>query len=77
MSRPQHAVRYYIDRNDEGAEVRSVPVAVREAPAPQQRDLSTESGPSPASRPTSPKKRSRVTRLVRSAVRRSTAGGRT
>lgn len=80
MRRKEHAVRYYIDRNDQGAEVRSVPVSVRAtgrpAPATRELDAAQDSARLDGSDIKAGKGDSRVTRLVRSAVRRTPAGKR-
>ena len=71
MQRSTHAVRYYIVKQDDTAEIRTVPVAIKEADRSSrvQRPALRSAAPAvPVSEPE--QSRSRVRRLVHSAVRR-------
>jgi hypothetical protein len=81
MQRSRHAVRYYIDRNhnDDGTEVRSVPVTIVAAERPEQarQDAASPRGDEPAvPAPSRRTKSAHVSTLVRSAVRRAPRRGR-
>ena len=77
MQRSRHAVRYYIDRSQDGAEIRSVPVTLHAAELPDPANR-TDTSPlvddtkssTTGRRPVKPALSAGVTTLIRSAARR-------
>jgi len=71
MQRATHAVRYYIVKHDDEAEIKTVPVAIKDVDqsARAQRPAVRSAASTVTAVETAPA-RSRVRRLVRSAVRR-------
>lgn len=71
MQRATHAVRYYIVKHDDEAEIKTVPVAIKDVdPSTRTQRPAVRSAASTTAPVAAKPARSRVRQLVRSAVQR-------